>query len=733
MSLPTDLHPRVAALLEGQGITSLYPPQEEAWNVIRKGTNVVAAIPTASGKSLIAYLAILHQWLRTGRKCLYIVPLRALASEKTDELRAFQELGLKVGLATGDPDEKDTRAAAADIIVCTSEKADALLRHGAPWTREVACVVADEVHLVNDASRGPTLEVILSRFRALVPDAQLVALSATVGNTDELARWLGADLVTSDWRPVELHRGTYFGDALTLEGQPPRHLDSGGDPVAALVEEAVLDGGQCLVFCSTRRGAEAAAGRLAPVVRDLLDQDALDQLAKLCDDGLGARQADDRGLLAKKLRKLCEAGVAFHTAGLDARQRRFVEDRFRGGDLKVICATPTLAAGVNTPARRVIIRDVTRFEPGRGNHPLPVMEVHQMMGRAGRPRYDPYGEAIIITKTQEMEDAVVESYLHGEVEDVQSKLAGEAALRIHTLASIAAGYCQNDAELEAWLDGTLWSQQTQDWIRRDRLEDVVWFLEEQGFIERDGNTLTATMLGKRTSDLYIDPLSALRLRVSLDSRPDLAEPPAFAVLEAIAGCPEVYPLYMRKNDYDWVQAQYYAGYENRLTPEDPDLEQSLSWTKTATLLADWIDETRQEDLEAKFQIGPGDVRLRVDASGWLLHAYAEFARAFRPTWHKAILSLGKRVEHGVREDALAILALDGVGRVRARTLLAAGFRSPADLRGVPLERLAGLPGFGPELARRLLRQVGDEPGSASSIKPEPAAPRAATTLFDYDS
>lgn len=696
---------RVAGILEEQGIQGLYPPQEEAWAALRDGSNIVVAIPTASGKSLIAYLAILHRWLMTGKKALYIVPLRALASEKLEELQAFKALGLTVGVSTGDLDEKDPRLGRHDVIVCTSEKADSLLRHRTGWVEDIGCVVADELHLLHDPGRGPTLEVILSRFRSLLPHAQIVGLSATIANGRELADWLGARLVTSEWRPVDLRVGTYLGDNLHFEGQAPRELPAAGDPVTSLVEDAILQGGQALVFVSTRRSAEAQAQRLAGPVRDLLTPE---QLAAL-EEATAGLDEPDASPTAKKLQKLVRAGVAYHTAGLDGAQRRFVERGFRTGRIKVICATPTLAAGVNTPARRVILRDLRRFEAGFGSRPLPVMEVKQMMGRAGRPRYDPYGEAVLLVKSVEEKDAVVTEYLHGEPEPVTSKLAADAALRIHTLASIAGGYCASQAALADFLSHTFWAQQTEDWIIRDRVEDVLWFLEEHGFVERDGGALKATLFGQRTSDLYIDPLSALRLRTALAS--ETAEPTGFALLQVVAGCPDVYPLYLRKNE-DWVQATYYQRFPELLVPDEGELETALSYTKTAQLLWDWTEETTMQALEERYQVGPGDVRLRLDTAGWLLHAFRELARALRPDWQRPLTDLGLRLEHGIKGELLRVIRLRGIGRVRARTLFRHGFRRPEDLKGVPVDRLASLPGFGERLARDLLKQVGDDPGGS---------------------
>lgn len=704
---------RVVALLEAQGIQSLYPPQQQAWETIQKGRNAVVAIPTASGKSLVAYLAILHRWLATGKKALYIVPLRALASEKFEELLQFRPLGLTVGLSTGDLDERDPRLGRFDVIVCTSEKADALLRHRTGWIDEIGCVVVDELHLLNDPGRGPTLEVTLTRFRALIPQAQVVGLSATVANAKEVAHWLDAALITSDWRPVKLSTGTYLGNRLEFLDKPPRTLEAGGDPIASLVEETIKEGGQCLVFVSTRKSAEAQAQRLAGPVRDLLtpnDLARLDEAAKTMDEDGGEGSA-----LGKKLLKFARAGVAFHTAGLDSAQRKFVEGNFRKGLLKVLCATPTLAAGVNTPARRVIIRDLTRFEMGEGSRPLPVMEVRQMMGRAGRPRYDPYGEAVLLVKSQDQKEAVEETYLRGEVEAVTSKLAADGALRTHVLASIAGGYCTTLDSLRLFFQRTFWAQETSEWILRDRLEDVLSFLTDNDFVTPSGPNLKATSFGARTSDLYIDPLSALRLREALESK---LPPTPFGLLEAVCGCPDLFPLYLRSGD-DWVQTRFWDHHEEILVASDGrDLETTMSYAKTTFLLQDWMDEIHLDTLEERYQIGPGDIRMRLDNAKWINHALRELARVMRPDWAPAITDLGLRLEHGVKEELLPLIKLRGVGRIRARTLRANGFHSPADLKPVPAARLAQLPGFGPKLAADLLVQVGGDP---DQVAPEPTA------------
>ena len=185
---------------QGEGIEELYPPQAEAVAAgATEGENLVAAVPTASGKTMIAALSMLSA-IERGGKALYIVPLRALASEKRAEFEAYEEFGVTVGVTTGNYESTSDWLATKDIVVATSEKVDSLIRNGADWLSELTCVVSDEVHLIDDRNRGPTLEVTLAKLRQLNPGLQTVALSATVGNADEIADWLDAALVDTDWR-----------------------------------------------------------------------------------------------------------------------------------------------------------------------------------------------------------------------------------------------------------------------------------------------------------------------------------------------------------------------------------------------------------------------------------------------------------------------------------------------------------------------------------------------------
>ncbi|RLJ09612.1 MAG: restriction endonuclease subunit R, partial [Candidatus Aenigmatarchaeota archaeon] len=199
-----------------EGIRELYPPQEAAIKEIFKGKNLVVAIPTASGKTLIGYMAILRAF-KMGLKSVYIVPLRALAMEKYEELKRFEKFGMRVALAMGDYDSPPGYLKYYDVIIATSEKMDSILRHDVEFAYNLGVVVVDEIHLLGEPSRGPTLEMVISKIRDVNGDAQIIALSATIKNSEELAHWLGAEHIYSEFRPVPLKLGVYYDDTLLFE------------------------------------------------------------------------------------------------------------------------------------------------------------------------------------------------------------------------------------------------------------------------------------------------------------------------------------------------------------------------------------------------------------------------------------------------------------------------------------------------------------------------------------
>ncbi|MAF35483.1 hypothetical protein CMO91_06600 [Candidatus Woesearchaeota archaeon] len=196
-------------ILDILGKGDLRPCQEKALKKgVLEGKSVLVCSPTASGKTLVGEMAIL-QALSKGKKAVYVVPLIALANEKFKQFKTQWGSLCSIALSVGDLDSSSTDLGRHDVIVCTAEKLDSLVRHQAKWLPDVGCLVVDEIHLLNDPGRGPVLEVLITVLKRLLPKLQIVGLSATIGNPEELAAWLKAELVRDDWRPVPLHQGVY--------------------------------------------------------------------------------------------------------------------------------------------------------------------------------------------------------------------------------------------------------------------------------------------------------------------------------------------------------------------------------------------------------------------------------------------------------------------------------------------------------------------------------------------
>jgi hypothetical protein len=324
----------------------------------------------------------------------------------------------------------DGGSALPELSVCTIEKASILV-HGmlADGSEDdLGCVVVDEAHMIGDSDRGYLLEIMLAKLRAACPDTvQMVCLSATVPNIGDLARWLDADLYVTDFRPIPLsesvvcggqvHNGR--GDRLrTLAFEDDKDREGDPDAVGLLCAEAVAAHKSALVFCATKKAtqhcANLIAGSLArsaararartakppadgsgtggrgAVVEGSVEGEGQEMLVQQRQEVLEQLRAAPSGMDAM-LSKTILQGVAFHHAGLTVEERGIIESAFHRGIISVLTATSTLAAGVNLPADRVIVRSAKV-----GNAMLDVTRYRQMVGRAGRPGKGLQGESFIL-------------------------------------------------------------------------------------------------------------------------------------------------------------------------------------------------------------------------------------------------------------------------------------------------------------------------------------------------
>ncbi|RLF33430.1 MAG: extensin [Thermoplasmata archaeon] len=704
---------KIIDILQDHGIYKLYPPQGEALPYALDGKNIVLSVPTAGGKSLVAYLTIMHRLSshRNG-KALYVVPLRALAREKYEELKLFEKLGFRIGISTGDLHESNPHLSRYDVIVCTSEKADSLLRHGVNWLSKIVVLVVDEIHLIHDPTRGPTLEVIISRFKALNPRTQIVALSATIKNASELADWLDGKLISSDWRPVPLKEGVFYRDHIMFDDGSVRKIENTQrNAVEKLVEESILDGGQVLVFVNTRRSTVSLAKTLSNIVENSLSKRETQGLKQIV-ESLKQEQSEITSI-GKELALCLKKGVAFHNAGLTSSQRKAIEKGFKNHLIKCIVATPTLAAGINIPARRVIIRDLWRYDPNLGMKPIPILEYKQQAGRAGRPRYDTIGEAITIAKNHEQQNQILYNYILADTEPIYSKLGSQAALRTHLLSAIATQFVDDNENIHRFINSTFYAHQQSDIdMLKEEINNAIRFLLENRFIEQKNKKYIATLFGIKTSSLYIDPLSALQIRKALE-QPHAKTTTSLSYLHTICSTPDIPSLYLRGRD-TWIEETAEHLQKQKIfliKPPDPtssEYEWFLSDLKTALLLEDWINEETEEKIVSKYNIGPGDIHSIVETAEWLLYAAREFARMYNFTYVPHINELILRVHNGCKKELLNLITLKGIGRIRARALYNEGFKTINQLRGVPIERIAKIKTIGKNIAANIKKQIGEK-------------------------
>ncbi len=706
-----DIPDNVADALREGGFVEMHPPQAKALPLALEGKSLVVSVPTASGKSIIGYIPALKKVLEEKKRVLYIVPLKALASEKKEDLEEFAHLGFSVAMSTGDLDSDGSGIENADIIVATSEKADSMIRHGSRWIDSVGLVIADEIHMIHDPDRGPTLEVALTKLILRNPGLQVIALSATISNAEDLAMWIGADLVKDTWRPVPLREGVYFDGEIKFDDMKIRDVPPEKDEIWALVKQTVSEGGQCVVFVNSRRSTEAVASRIADKMKNHYDSVLSEQDRKLLEGG------SEPTALGRKLAKCVSRGSAFHNAGLTFRQRKYVEDGFRSGKIKCITATPTLAAGINLPARRVIVRDTGRFESNVGNVPVSVMEIKQMCGRAGRPGYDPYGEAVLIAKNHADSDRLMYDYIMKDTERLTSKLGNEKVLRGHILGLIATGDADSDGSIVEFLKSTFYGSTSALYGIEGVVESVTDFLAREEMIEKNGENVRILPFGKRISDLYIDPKSAVILKTAvkkIDKNTD-----AFQILLAAALTPDVMGLYPKKAD------------EARLAALEDDCEGSLLYDpfedeyynydlfrgslKVAAMTEDWINEMPEDVMTETLGIGPGDIRSRADMMDWIMYSMSEIAYIFNPDAIRTIRPLLTRIKYGIKEELIDLVSFRGVGRTRARILYDSGFRKRSDIMSADETELAEIIRIGPALAKSLKAQAG---GSSGTV-PEP--------------
>lgn len=670
-----ELERGMEAIVSNSAVNELYPPQEEAIKagLLDTNKNFVIATPTASGKTLLAELVMLQSILGESGKCLYVVPLNALAYEKYQNFKDKYGSVARVGISTGDYESSSRYLERDDIIILTLEKLDSLTRLKPSWLRKISVVVVDEVHVIGEEKRGPRLEGAMARFMSFNPSARVIALSATIANVEEFGNWLDARVIKSEWRPVPLKEEIFLA-------KDDREI------IDRVIAE-IKNGSQVLVFVNTKRGAASFSRKIAAQLR--MESDGLHALAEKVDIGV-----DD-------LAEIVRCGVAYHNSWLHPEQRRAIEDSFRNRVLKVICCTPTLAMGVSLPAKVVLIRNYKFFTLGRGIEPMPVFWVKQVFGRAGRPEHDAYGTGIIVARNEDAFEEIQSMYIEGDLERIESQFSAETMTE-QILATIVSGAHRMEHILN-FLTSTFYACQNSEELGfvTEELDEILEDLAIRGFIELDGDRIHATPFGTLASRLYLSTNSALDLKEGIQVLSELEQKGRgtisnFDLLLLLCKCEEVVSLNVKgaleiastlSDNLEWVY---------RCAPA----------VGSALVSQGWIDEFTYFELKERFGAYPGEIHNTIYTLGWMAYASSRIAEYLQDEYMSVKLRmLHDRIRHGIKTELLGLVRIKGVGRVIARGLYSSGFRTPRDVATADLKQLERVPGVGAKRATKIKEEA----------------------------
>ena len=393
-------------------------------------------------------------------------------------------------------------------------------------------------------------------------------------------------------------------------------------------------------------------------------------------------------------------GVAFHHAGLNQNCRQTIEEEFRKGTIKLLSSTPTLAAGVNLPARRVVISNINRYNAKVGaNRPISVLEYKQLCGRAGRPQYDKFGETIIVGNSNT--DEIIDYYINGEPEPIESKITDDKALRIHILSLIVTTPGIKKDEIIDFFLQTLGGLQSSKATIKFGIDIAVRFLLNEEFLIKKGNRFVASDFGKKVSKLYIDPLTATYFRQSIENISKTRKH-TFGFLHLISNCEEFFPKFgLRQKDYELASILIENNSSELIEPiSEYDCNRSL------LALNSWITESSEVSLADNLKIESGDIHRLVENSDWLVYCLRELVKELeRVDLLDELDVLRRRISYGIREELLELVKIKGIGRIRARQLYKNGIKDLDDLASIPVKKLAEIDKIGSTLADKIKSQL----------------------------
>ena len=712
------------------------------------GDSILVSAPTSSGKTFVGEMAAANAVANRG-KAIYLVPLKALATEKFETFRErYGPQGTKVVISTRDYREYDEAIENQqfDIAVVVYEKMQQLLTRKVQPLHGVGLVVADEIQMLADPERGADLEVLLTRLRLSKVPFQFLGLTAVLRNNDLLSRWLGARFLEHYERPVELRRGILYQGEFAYEtynshihGAEPLPGAAEGPAWKIMMSTALglaAKGEQSLIFLSDKNSTRNMATRAAEEFNGAPAVEAIEELRSL-------EETRSRDMLIECLQN----GIAFHNADLCIEERSVVERYFRQGSIKIICATPTLAVGVNLPVKNVFLEpmlwDCDKPTGQMFKRNLTKAEYDNMGGRAGRLSLEhDFGRCVLVATTPLEQMQLEHCYFEAELEELLPQLIG-VDLETHAMNLVAARAAHSRQDIGMFLSHTLTgmrhskalSEHQQEF--REKIDAAVGRCIEYELLVESGGQLAASELGRLCAVKGIAARSGHDILIWLRSakgRP-LTE---IEAIYAVVRTPEARANQMNMST-DEYRAWAYGEKLLQIMPRaavayfSPVLNDRIYQTyeevkamKAALILNDWSAGCKALDIEDEFQSLAGTIRAVGEMSGWLMDAAASIADllGFPKAEAEFLRDLSVRLEAGVPAGGVPFcrIRVRGFGRTHVQKLLHAGFTDPDALRKATDDALSSA--IGKSMARqvRAWLVIGDEKQQAAPARTDPTEP-----------
>ena len=320
----------------------------------------------------------------------------------------------------------------------------------------------------------------------------------------------------------------------------------------------------------------------------------------------------------------------------------------------------------------------------------------------------PYGEAITLAKSKDEKEHIHEKYILGEPEEIVSKLSDDLVLRTAALSLIASGFVRTEDSLKEFFENSFYGHQYgNDWGFKMRISEALRILVGYEFIQKIGDKYEPTRVGRRVSELYIDPDTAHILVTGLkEFREGM---PVFSLLHLLSCTPEMWPgLNLRKADWEWVEEELIereSSLIQKIPKEwDPQRDRFMRAVKLALMFQDWADERSEQNILEKYNVRPGELRAQVHSAEWLLYGCFEITRLLNNMDRLSSVNKARfRMKYGVREELMPLVKLRGVGRYRARKLYTAKIKNIRDLKKANPEKVKEL--LGKKIGESVLKQV----------------------------